>query len=66
MDSAGMRALIRVLELRSGESVIVQPSRQVFNLLHLAGLMNGELSKVEVREPREGLAAFSGGNQSRR
>jgi anti-anti-sigma factor len=28
MDSAGMRALIRVMELRCGKSLIVQPSRR--------------------------------------
>ena len=41
MDSAGVTALIRVLELRDGQRIIVQPSRQVFTLLHLCGLTNG-------------------------
>ena len=52
MDSSGLRALLRVVELGSGKTLILQSSRQVFNLLHLAGLMNGELSNVEVRQPR--------------
>jgi len=30
MDSAGLHALIRVMELRSGKSLTVQPSRAVF------------------------------------
>lgn len=51
MDSAGLRALIRVLELRDGQRMIVQPSRQVFKLLHLCGLTNGALPNVLVREP---------------
>jgi hypothetical protein len=53
MDSAGLRALLRVVELDDGKTLIVQPSRQVFKLLHLASLVNGELSNVEVREPHE-------------
>jgi len=51
MDSAGLRALVRVLELRDGQRMIVQPSRQVFTLLHLCGLTNGALPNVLVREP---------------
>jgi anti-anti-sigma factor len=52
MDSAGLRALIRVLELREGLRMIVRPSRQVFTLLHLCGLTNGALPNVLVREPK--------------
>ena len=57
LDSAGLQALIRVLEirvleLRDGQRIIVQPSRQVFTLLHLSGLMNGALPNVLVREPQ--------------
>ena len=52
MDSAGLRALIRVLELRDGQRIIVQPSRQVYTLLHLCGLTNGALPNVLVREPK--------------
>src|SRR5438445_4980167 len=51
MDSAGMRALIRVLGLRSGKSFIVQPSRQVFMLLQLVALTDGVLPNVEIRQP---------------
>ena len=51
MDSSGMRALIRVLELRSGKSLIVQPSRQVFMLLQLVALTDGVLPNVEILEP---------------
>jgi anti-anti-sigma factor len=51
MDSAGLRAVIRVLELRDGLRIIVQPSRQVFTLLHLCGVTNGALPNVLVREP---------------
>ena len=51
MDSSGMRALIRVLELRSGKSLIVQPSRQVFMLLQLVALTDGALPNVEILEP---------------
>jgi anti-anti-sigma factor len=52
LDSAGLRALIRVLELRDGQRIIVRPSRQVFTLLHLSGLTNGALPNVSVREPQ--------------
>jgi anti-anti-sigma factor len=51
MDSAGLRALIRVLELGDGRRMIVHPSRQVFILLRLFGLTNGALPNVLVREP---------------
>jgi len=51
MDSAGLRALIRVLEFHDGQRMIVQPSRQVFTLLHLYGLTNGALPNVLVHEP---------------
>ena len=50
MDSAGLRALVRVLEFHDGQRMIVQPSRQVFTLLHLCGLTNGALPNVLVRE----------------
>jgi anti-anti-sigma factor len=52
MDSAGLRALIKALELGGGKELIVQSSRQVFTLLHLAGLIDGSLPNVEVRAPR--------------
>jgi anti-anti-sigma factor len=52
LDSAGLQALIQVLELRACQRMIVQPSRQVFTLLHLGGLTNGALPNVLVREPR--------------
>jgi anti-sigma B factor antagonist len=51
MDSAGMRALIRVLELRSGKSLILQPSRRVFRLLELVALTDGVLPNVEILGP---------------
>ena len=51
MDSWGMRALIRVLELRSGKSLIVKPSRQVFMLLQLVALTDGLLPNVQILEP---------------
>ena len=52
MDSGGLRALIRVLEFYDGQRIIVQPSPQVFTLLHLSGLTNGALPNVSVREPQ--------------
>jgi anti-sigma B factor antagonist len=51
MDSAGIRALIRVMELRCGKSLIVQPSRQVFRLLQLVAMTGGVLPNVEILEP---------------
>ena len=51
MDSAGIRALVRVMELGSGKSLIVQPSPQVFTLLHLLAFTDGVLPKVEILEP---------------
>lgn len=52
LDSAGLQALFRVLELRDGQRIIVQPSRQVFTLLHLCGLTNGALPNVLVHQPK--------------
>ena len=57
LDSAGLQALIRVLEiwvleLDDDQRIIVQPSPQVFTLLHLSGLTNGALPNVLVREPQ--------------
>ena len=52
IDSTGMRALIRVLELRSGKSLLVQPSRQVFMFLQLVALTDGVLPNVEILQPR--------------
>jgi anti-sigma B factor antagonist len=51
MDSAGIRALIRVMKLRCGKSLVVQPSRQVFRLLQLVTLTGGALPNVEILEP---------------
>ena len=48
MDSAGIRALTRVMELRSGKSLVVQPSRQVFKLLQLVALTDGVSPDVEI------------------
>jgi anti-anti-sigma factor len=52
MDSSGLRALLKALELDDGKDVIVQSSRQVFKLLHLSGLADDSLPNVEVRPPR--------------
>jgi len=52
MDSAGIGALIRVLELRTGKTLIVQPSRQVFTILRLVALTDGVLPNVEILQPR--------------
>ena len=51
LDSAGLQSLLRVLELRDDQGMIVQPSRLVFTLLHLGGLTNGTLPNLLVREP---------------
>ena len=52
MDSSGLRALLRALELPCGKDLIVQSSRQVFTLLRLTNLTDGTLPNVEVRPPR--------------
>ena len=51
IDSAGIRALVRVLELRIGKPFIVLPSRQIFMLLQLVALTDGVLPNVEIRRP---------------
>src|SRR5438876_4742274 len=51
MDSAGLRALIEVLELGRRKDMIVQSSPQVFTLLHLVGLTDSALPNVVVRPP---------------
>ena len=51
MGSAGLRALIEVLELGRRKDMIVQSSPQVFTLLHLVGLTDGALPNVVVRPP---------------
>jgi anti-anti-sigma factor len=52
MDSTGLRALRKALELGSGKHLTVQASRQVFKILHLSGLDGDSLPNVEVRPPR--------------
>jgi anti-anti-sigma factor len=52
MDSSGLRALLKALELDDGKEVIIQSSRQVFKLLHLSGFADDSLSNVEIRPPR--------------
>jgi anti-anti-sigma regulatory factor len=51
MDSSGLRALRKALDLGGGKDLIVQPSRQVFKLLHLSGLAGHPLPNIEVRPP---------------
>jgi anti-sigma B factor antagonist len=51
MDSAGTRALIRVMGLQSGKSLVVQPSRPVFKVLQLVALTDRVLPNVEILEP---------------
>jgi anti-sigma B factor antagonist len=51
MDSAGTRALIRVMELRCGKSLVVQPSKQVSKVLQLVALTDGVLPDVAILEP---------------
>ena len=52
MDSSGLRALLKALELDDGKEVIVQSSRQVFKLLHLSGLADDSPPNVDIRPPR--------------
>jgi anti-sigma B factor antagonist len=52
IDSAGIGALIRVLELETGRALIVQPSRQVFRILQLVALTDGVLPNVEILQPK--------------
>jgi anti-anti-sigma factor len=52
MDSSGLRALLKALEVGDGKRVIVQSSRQVFKLLHLSGLADDSPPNVEMRPPR--------------
>ena len=51
MDSAGLWALIEVLELGRRKDMIVQSSPRVFTLLHLVGLTDGASPNVVVRPP---------------
>jgi hypothetical protein len=51
MDSAGTRALIRVMKLQSGKSLVIQPSRPVFKVLQLVALTDRVLPNVEILEP---------------
>jgi anti-anti-sigma factor len=51
MDSMGLRALLKVLQLPCGKDLIVQSSPQVFTILHLANLVDGTLPNVEIRPP---------------
>jgi len=48
-----MRALIRVLELRSGKSLIVQPSRRVFRVLELVASSDDVQPNVEILGPAD-------------
>jgi hypothetical protein len=51
LDSTGLLALLKVLQLPCGKDLIVQPSPQVFTLLRLANLVDGTLPSLEVRPP---------------
>jgi anti-sigma B factor antagonist len=51
MDSSGLRALRKALDVGAAKNLIVQPSRQVFKLLQLTGLAGDLLPNVEVRSP---------------
>lgn len=51
MDSAGLRALLKALELPCGKDLIVQSSPQVFTLLHLGESDRRHLAKRRGTPP---------------
>ncbi len=53
IDSTGIDALTRVLNVHADKRFVIVPSNQVFTLLHLSGLTNGTWPNVDVRPPQE-------------
>ena len=53
IDSTGIDALTRVLNVHADKRFVIVPSNQVFKLLHLSGLTNGSWPNVDVRPPQE-------------
>jgi anti-anti-sigma factor len=53
IDSTGIDALTRVLNVHADKRFVIVPSNQVFTLLHLSGLTNGAWANVDVRSPAE-------------
>jgi anti-anti-sigma factor len=53
IDSTGIDALTRVLDVHADKRFVIVPSNQVFTLLHLSGLTNGAWPNVDVRPPAE-------------
>jgi anti-anti-sigma factor len=53
IDSTGIDALTRVLNVHADKRFVIVPSNQVFTLLHLSGLTNRAWPNVDVRSPAE-------------
>jgi anti-anti-sigma factor len=53
IDSTGIDALTRVLNVHADTRFVIVPSNQVFTLLHLSGLTNGAWPNVDVRSPAD-------------
>ena len=53
IDSTGIDALTRVLNVHADKRFVIVPSNQVFTLLHLSGLTNGAWPNVDLRSPAD-------------
>jgi anti-anti-sigma factor len=53
IDSTGIDALTRVLNVHVDKRFVIVPSNQVFTLLHLSGLTNGAWPNVDLRSPAD-------------
>ena len=51
MDSSGISALTRVIDVYPGTSIVIQASRQSFSMLELAGMTKGDWPNVVVLPP---------------
>jgi anti-anti-sigma factor len=54
MDSSGISALTRVIDVYPGTSIVIQSSRQAFAMLELAGMTRGDWPNVVVLPPHDG------------
>ena len=53
MDSSGISALTRVIDVCPGTSIVIRSSRNTFAMLELAGMVKGDWPNVVVAPPEE-------------
>jgi anti-anti-sigma factor len=54
MDSSGISALTRMIDVYPGTNIVIQSSRKAFAMLQLAGMTRGDWPNVVVLPPHDG------------